>query len=174
MTIGAVFFDRDDTLVKDTGYMYKIADFQWMEGAVSALQRLQAENIPVFIATNQGGIGKGLFTYTQMHAFHDHLLAQAHTENIQITDIAFCPHHPDAVTAELAQPCKCRKPEPGMLESLAQKWQIDLSASVMIGDKLSDIEAGQRAGCHALHLTADTNLPVLADIAIKIIRKASA
>ena len=174
MTIGAVFFDRDDTLVRDTGYMYKIADFQWMDGAVSALQRLHIENIPIFIATNQGGIGKGLFTLTQMHAFHDHLLQQAQAENIQITDIAFCPHHPDAVTAELAQPCRCRKPEAGMLESLAQKWQIDLSASVMIGDKLSDIEAGQRAGCHALQVAADTNLPDLVDIAIKFIKKASA
>lgn len=174
MTIGAVFFDRDDTLVKDTGYMYKIADFQWMDGAISALLRLHTENIPIFIATNQGGIGKSLFTLAQMHAFHDHLQEQARTEGIQITDIAFCPHHPEAVIAELAQPCSCRKPEPGMLETLAQKWQIDLGASVMIGDKLSDMQAGERAGCHALQLTADTNLPELADIAIKIIRKASA
>ena len=173
MTIGAVFFDRDDTLVTDTGYMHKIDDFQWMDGAVSALQRLQAENIPIFIVTNQGGIGKGLFTLAQMHAFHDHLLQQAQAENIQITDIAFCPHHPDAVTAELAQPCQCRKPEAGMLETLAQKWQIDLSASVMIGDKRSDIEAGTRAGCHTLQLTADTNLPELVDIAIKFIQKAA-
>ena len=174
MTTGAVFFDRDDTLVKDTGYMYKIADFQWMEGAVSALLRLHAENIPIFIATNQGGIGKGLFTIAQMHAFHNHLQGQAQSKGIQITDIAFCPHHPEAVTAELAQPCKCRKPEPGMLETLAQKWQIDLGASVMIGDKLSDVQAGERAGCRALQLTAETNLPELVDIAIKIIRKASA
>ena len=174
MTIGAVFFDRDDTLVKDTGYMYKIADFQWREGAISALLRLHTENIPIFIATNQGGIGKGLFTLAQMHAFHDHLQEKARTEGIQITDIAFCPHHPEAVIAEWAPPCNCRKPKPGMLETLAQKWQIDLGASVMIGDKLSDIQAGERAGCHALRLTTNTNLPELADIAIKIIKKVSA
>ena len=170
----AIFLDRDNTLIQDNGYIFEVEKFAWINGAAAALKRFHEANIPVFIVTNQGGIGRGIFSEDQMHHFNSHMIAAARNAGGFITDIAFCPHHPDAVTAELAQPCKCRKPEPGMLESLAQKWQIDLSASVMIGDRLSDIEAGQRAGCHALHLTADTNLPVLADIAIKIIRKASA
>ena len=67
----------------------------------------------------------------------------------QIQDIAFCPHHPLAVTKALKTPCRCRKPEPGLFFDLADKWQLDLRQSVMIGDRSSDVEAGQRAGCHS-------------------------
>ena len=172
MKKGAVFFDRDDTLVKDTGYMYKIADFQWMDGALIALKQLCDAGIAVFIVTNQGGIGKGLFTRQQMQAFHNHLFKEAEKADITITDIAYCPHHPEAVTAEMVTPCTCRKPEPGMLRQLARKWDIDLGQSVMIGDRPSDIEAGRRAGCTALQLTGDKNLPDLVAAAIDIIKKA--
>ena len=77
MLTKAVFFDRDDTLIQDTGYMYKIADFKWMDGALPALSLLRDAHIPIFIATNQGGIGKGLFTLEQMQHFHNHLRAEA-------------------------------------------------------------------------------------------------
>ena len=169
MLTKAVFFDRDDTLLRDTGYTYKITDFKWIDGAIPALTLLRDAHIPIFIATNQGGIGKGLFTLEQMRAFHNHLRAEALRAGIPITDIAFCPHHPDAVIAEFSVPCDCRKPNPGMLQMLAKKWQIDLSASVMIGDRQTDLEAGTRAGCTSLLLTSETDLPSLVSEAIKII-----
>ena len=169
MLTKAVFFDRDDTLIQDTGYMYKIADFKWIDGAIPALSLLRDAHIPIFIATNQGGIGKGLFTLEQMQHFHNHLRAEALRAGIPITDIAFCPHHPDAVIPEFAPPCSCRKPQPGMLQALAAKWQIDLNTSVMIGDRETDLEAGKRAGCTSLQLTSETDLPSLVSEAIKII-----
>ena len=67
----------------------------------------------------------------------------------EIKDIAFCPHHPLAVTKALKTPCRCRKPEPGLFFELAEKWRLDLFQSVMIGDRYSDVEAGRRAGCHS-------------------------
>lgn len=85
----------------------------------------------------------------------------------EIQDIAFCPHHPLAVTKALKTPCRCRKPEPGLLFDLANKWQIDLSQSVMIGDRSTDVEAGQRAGCHS-YLFDGVNLNRLAE---KVISK---
>ena len=78
-----------------------------------------------------------------------------------ITDIAFCPHHPLSLDPAMAIACGCRKPEPGLIFNLAQKWNIDLNTSVMIGDRDSDVEAGQRAGTHSYLFTKD-NLDDLA------------
>ena len=142
----AVFFDRDNTLTRDEGYCYKVSDFAWLPGAERALARLHRAGIAVFIVTNQGGIAKGLFTQKQMQAFHDHLSLKAEEAGGKIHDIAFCPHHPEALNAEDSI-CACRKPQAGMLYHLAEKWQIDLSQSVMVGDRDSDMTAGKAAGC---------------------------
>ena len=85
----------------------------------------------------------------KMQKFHQHLRKMVQSVGGLIQDIAFCPHHPLAVTEELKTPCRCRKPEPGLFFDLADKWQLDLRQSVMIGDRCSDVEAGQRAGCHS-------------------------
>ena len=145
----AIFLDRDNTLTIDEGYNFEINKFQWVNGAPMALHAFHKADIPVFIVTNQGGIGRGLFTEDDMHLFHQHLHKMVRSAGGEIQDFAFCPHHPLAVTKALKTPCRCRKPEPGLLFDLANKWQIDLSQSVMIGDRSTDVEAGQRAGCHS-------------------------
>ena len=146
---GAVFLDRDQTLNVDHGYTHRVEDFAWMPGAPDALRLFHTHGIACFIVTNQGGIGREFYTVAQMQAFNDHLVAQAGMAGGHIADIAHCPHHPDAPTAAMRTPCTCRKPEPGMLLALAAKWHIDLAASVMIGDRDSDVAAGHAAGCHA-------------------------
>ena len=141
----AIFFDRDNTLTKDEGYCHRIDDFAWLDGAPQALRLLKDQQIPVFIVTNQGGIGRGIFTETQMQDFHRHLCLKASREGGPITDIAFCPHHPLAQD-EAMRDCQCRKPEIGLFLQLQKKWNITLSQSVMIGDRDSDVIAGQAAG----------------------------
>ena len=145
----AIFLDRDNTLTIDRGYNFEIEKFEWVSGAPLALETFHKAGIPVFIVTNQGGIGRGIFTVDDMHLFHQHLQKMAQSVGGKIQDIAYCPHHPLAVTKELKTPCRCRKPEPGLLFDLADKWQLDLGQSVMIGDRSSDVKAGQRAGCHS-------------------------
>ena len=162
----AVFLDRDDTLIRDTGYMYKPEEFAWKEGAEDSLKLFSALGLPVFIITNQGGIARGFFTEAQMHIFHDKLLAETKMIGGHITDIAFCPHHPLAVTDELRTPCSCRKPEPGMLFSLAEKWQLNLGKCLVIGDKTSDIEAGQAAGCASYLVGRNQSLFEVAERAV--------
>ena len=157
----AIFLDRDNTLIHDDGYVFEIEKFAWANGATAALKRFHNANIPVFIVTNQGGIGLGIFSEDKMHQFNNYLISSASKAGGLISDIAFCPHHPLSPDPAMAAPCRCRKPEPGLLFDLARKWQIDLSASVMIGDRKSDIEAGQRAGTHAYLLTKN-NLDELA------------
>ena len=105
--------------------------------------------LDVFIVTNQGGIGRGLFTENDMHRFNDHLIAEAAAQGGHIKDVAFCPHHPKAVISTLLTPCPNRKPGHQMISDLAEKWSLDLAASVMIGDRDSDVAAGRAAGCHA-------------------------
>ena len=151
----AIFLDRDNTLTIDEGYNFEISKFQWVNGAPLALHAFHKAGIPVFIVTNQGGIGRGLFTEDDMHLFHQHLHKMARSVGGEIRDIAYCPHHPLAVTKALKTPCQCRKPEPGLLFELANKWQLDLRQSVMIGDRCSDVEAGQRAGCHSYLFDGD-------------------
>ena len=145
----AIFLDRDNTLTVDEGYNFEIAKFQWVRGAAAALKAFHDAGIPVFIVTNQGGIGRGFFSIEDMQNFHQHLLMMTQSIGGKIADIAYCPHHPLAVTEALKTPCRCRKPEPGLLFDLAEKWQLDLRRSVMVGDRSSDVEAGQRAGCHS-------------------------
>ena len=157
----AIFLDRDNTLIHDAGYVFEIEKFAWINGATDALKRFRNAGIPVFIVTNQGGIGLGIFSEDQMHHFNNYLISAANKAGGLITDIAFCPHHPLSPDPAMAATCSCRKPKPGLLFDLARKWQIDLGASVMIGDRESDVEAGQRAGAHA-YLFSQNNLDELA------------
>ena len=157
----AIFLDRDNTLINDDGYIFAIEKFSWINGASAALKRFHDADIPVFIVTNQGGIGRGIFSERQMHQFNDHLVTTAGKAGGFITDIAFCPHHPLSPDPAMAAACRCRKPEPGLLFDLAQKWEIDLATSVMIGDRDSDVKAGKRAGMHT-YLFTENNLDDLA------------
>lgn len=163
--IPAVFLDRDNTLNVDHGYTHRIEDFAWIPGAPEALELFHRHGLACFLVTNQGGIGKGLFSIAQMTAFNDHLCREAEGAGGRITDIAFCAHHPQAVEARWKTPCSHRKPEPGMILALAERWNIDLAASVMIGDRDSDVAAGTAAGCHAYKFDGKLdggNLAVLA------------
>lgn len=146
--MAAVILDRDDTLNRDDqGHTWRVQDFAWMPGAPEALALFHARGIPCFVATNQGGIGRGHYSVEDMHAFNAHLRREAIKADGLITDVAFCPHHPEARVERLRRSCDHRKPGPGMLLWLARKWNLDLGASVMIGDKLRDMQAAEAAGC---------------------------
>ena len=144
----AVFFDRDDTLtVSNNSYVWRIEDFAWMPGAPETLAMFHKAGIPCFVATNQGGIARRLYDFSDTRAFNAHLQREAEKVGGLITDIAFCPHHPVEGFGDLKKECSHRKPEPGMLLWLADKWNIDIGASVMIGDASRDLDAAEAAGC---------------------------
>ena len=124
------------------GYTWKISDFAFLSDSAEALALLNAHHIPVFIVTNQSGIARGYFSETDMHKFNQHLIEQVDLKGGRITDIAFCPHHPDYPKKDAPTHCGCRKPSSGMLQKLSHKWQIDLKKSVMVGDQQTDVQAG--------------------------------
>ena len=135
----AVFFDRDDTLIQDSGYMHKKEDLRFFEDTISTLQALKQKGYEFFIVTNQSGIGRGYFTLEQMHSFNQFMLDEFKKYDVEIKEVVFCPHSPK-------DNCDCRKPSPKLINDLCKQYNIEKHLSYMIGDKDSDFQAGLKAG----------------------------
>ncbi|NVK33301.1 MAG: D-glycero-beta-D-manno-heptose 1,7-bisphosphate 7-phosphatase [Rhodobacteraceae bacterium] len=139
----AVFLDRDGTVNVDKGYVHKIADWEWIPGAIEAIGLLNRSGYLVVVVTNQAGIARGYYNHETVAALHQHVDSLLKAENCWINAYYLCPHHPEYGSV---RECNCRKPLPGMLLQAAQDLNIDMSRSWLIGDKLSDTEAGFAAG----------------------------
>lgn len=142
----AVFLDRDGTLTFDTGYTYRVEDFRLLDHAVEGLQLLASLGLSLVVVTNQSGIARGRFTEGDMHRYNACLLQALREHGIVIAGLYYCPFHPDGIGA-YRRDSDLRKPAPGMLLEAAREHQLDLSRSFAVGDKKSDILAGQAAGC---------------------------
>ena len=142
----AVFFDRDEVLNVDTGYPHRVDECQMISGADYALKMVNDCGYRAYIVTNQGGIGLELYTEADMDEFNKELQRQLGAQGGIISGIAFCPHHPNSPDARMRK-CECRKPKPGMLFAIAKQYQVDLNESIMIGDRQTDIDAAETAGC---------------------------
>lgn len=141
----AVFFDRDGVLIVDTGYPSKPDEIHWIDGAQRALIRLAALGYRRFVVTNQSGVARGYFDERAVESVHAAMQA-ALPDAARIDDFAYCPHHPGGSVARYAIACDCRKPAPGMLNSLIARHRIDRAGSFLIGDRASDLAAAAAAG----------------------------
>lgn len=137
----AAFLDRDGVINEDYGYIGTIEDIVFKPGIFELLGLLQARGYELFIVTNQSGIARGYYTEADFLRLMNWLIRTLKEKGIVIRDFAYCPHYP-----KIDGECRCRKPAPGMIVDLAEKYAIDIEASIVIGDKMSDIEAGERAG----------------------------
>ena len=146
----AVFLDRDGTLIEDVGYPHRPEDLRLLPGVVPALQKLQALGFVLVVVTNQSGIARGYFSEDQMHAFHTLLCERLAEAGVRIEAIYHCPFHPDASVSKYRCDSPLRKPKPGMLLLAAEELRLDLPASYAVGDKKSDVLAGQAAGCRTV------------------------
>jgi histidinol-phosphate phosphatase family protein len=136
-----VLLDRDGTLTRDVGYPHRLEDYELLDGVAPALRRLSNAGYHLAIVTNQSGIGRGYFGYSDFERFHARLLADLAAEGVSIAATFLCPHTPD-------DHCECRKPAPGLLWRARDELGADLASSWMVGDSERDIEAAWRAGCH--------------------------
>ena len=137
-------------IIEEINYLSHPDQVKLIPGSAKAINTLNSLGIPVIIVSNQAGVAKGYFPITQIplvHARLNQLLAQ---ENAHVDAIYYCPHHPEGSVPEYSFKCKCRKPSPGMLLEAEKNHQLDLSASWIIGDKASDVEAGINAGCKTI------------------------
>jgi histidinol-phosphate phosphatase family protein len=144
---GAVFIDKDGTLVEDVPYNVDPAKLDFTPHAVDGLRLLAAHGWRLVIVTNQPGIALGRFDLAALHRLRDALEERLARHGIRLLDFLACPH-----AAHAATPCECRKPAPGLLQQAAQRHGLDLAASWMVGDILDDVEAGARAGCRTVLL----------------------
>jgi D-glycero-D-manno-heptose 1,7-bisphosphate phosphatase len=137
----AIFLDRDGVINIDHGFVYQIEKFEFVDGIFEFLKEAQRRGYTLIIVTNQSGIGRGYYTLEDFEKLTDFMIKQMQKEGINISkeQIFFCPHAPE-------ENCSCRKPEPKMILDAKDKFNIDLGKSYLIGDKITDIEAGIRAG----------------------------
>lgn len=145
----AFFFDRDGVLVEDLGAAVHSGPLELLPGALEAIRLARAAGRLVFVVTNQTVVARGVATEEDVRSVHADLGLRLAREGATVDAFYFCPHHPSATLAAYRTTCDCRKPRPGMLLEAAREWDIDLAASVMVGDRLSDVAAGKRAGCRA-------------------------
>ncbi len=137
----AVFIDRDGVINQDLGkYVTKPEEFVFLPNAIGALKRLYKSDYKVIVITNQGGIGKGLYTEDDVKAIHKKMHQLLEEQGVKIDGLYYCPHHPN-------DKCECRKPRLGMVNKAIKEHEIDTKKSFFIGDKTSDIKAGKDAGC---------------------------
>ncbi len=146
----AVFLDRDGTINVEKDYLYRVADFEFLPGAIEAVHRLKEAGFLVIVVTNQSGVARGFYTLEDVAVLHRHLQLELQSAGTAVDGFYICPHHPERGFAPWRRDCDCRKGNPGMLLEAAAEHGIDLQRSYMIGDKAADIEAGRRAGCTSL------------------------
>jgi len=161
----ALFLDRDGVINIEKNYLYKIDDFEFIDGIFELCKHFQELGYLIFVVTNQSGIARKYYSEDDFLKLTEWMLTAFKENGIDITKVYFCPHHP-----EISGECHCRKPNPGMILDAAKEFDIDLSQSLLVGDKERDIEAGLNAGIK-LNYLFDPNGDTKESKATKIIQK---
>ena len=144
--IKAVFIDRDGTINVEKEYVYKIEDFELIPGTIDALKLLTNHGIRIYIITNQAGIAKGYYTEKQFRQLTTSMLEMFEKEGIKVEKVLYCPHHPEGTVPKYTMNCLCRKPNTKLIEDVIMLKKYLINELALIGDKNSDIEAGNRVG----------------------------
>lgn len=144
---GAAFFDRDGVLNRDKGYVHRSEDVEWTPGAAEAIRLANQAGLAVVVVTNQSGVGRGYYGEADVAALHRWMSDELAREGAVVDRFYYCPFHAEAkVEAFRAADHPDRKPNPGMLLRAIAELSLDPARSFMIGDQLSDVIAGARAG----------------------------
>ena len=157
MAIKTIFLDRDGVVNKEVRYLYKLSDFEFIDGIFDACLYFQKLGYEIVIVTNQSGITRGYYNENDYQKLTEWMLGQFNDNGINILDTFYCPHGPESL-------CECRKPKPGMLIEAKHKYNISMKDSWMIGDSESDIKAANAAGISKTilvrsgHLVDESNL----------------
>lgn len=147
---GAVFFDKDGTLVEDLPYNVDPRQIRLRQGAAMAVRRLSRAGFAVAIVTNQSGVAHGHFSEAELAAVAEHLCTAVGPLALKRGRFFYCPHHPEGTMVPYNRRCRCRKPRPGLLVRAARRLRVRLKDCWMVGDILDDVETGRRAGCRAV------------------------
>ncbi len=138
----AAFLDRDGTLIDDVGYVSARADVRVLPTVPAALRALADAGYARVVVTNQSGVARGFFDEAAVHDINAEIVARLEADDAGVDAFYFCPHY--------AAGCTCRTPEPGLIARAAREHGLDIGRSAVIGDRVSDIELGQRLGIPAI------------------------
>ena len=149
----AAFFDRDGTLIEDVNYLSNIDQIKILPGIVKLCLDLQKNGYMIMVVTNQSGVARGYYDEKFVEEANIYLGDLFEKYGVFINKFYYCPHHPvSAISSKYNKKCCCRKPEPGMLLQAAEEFDIDLSKSLMFGDKETDLMAGNAVGCKSFYI----------------------
>lgn len=155
----AIFLDRDGTINKYVGFLRNIDDFELEDDVVDAIKLINNSGYLAIVVTNQPVIARGEVSLEELHEIHNKMETLLGLEGAYLDAIYFCPHHPhkgyEGERPEYKIECQCRKPKPGMLMKAANDFNIDLSASWMVGDGETDVQCGKNGGCHTAAIKGD-------------------
>ncbi len=144
MGVQAIFLDRDGVINENRpDHVKSWEEFSFVPGAVDAIARASRLRVPVFIISNQAIINRGIVSRDVVEGINQRMAREIEERGGRIQEIAYCPHRPE-------EECECRKPRPGLLLELARSHSVDLREAAVIGDALSDMEAGQAVGCRTI------------------------
>ncbi|MEP7206517.1 MAG: HAD family hydrolase [Casimicrobiaceae bacterium] len=142
----ALFLDRDGVINIDSGYVHTTDAFVFLTGIHDLCRRFQARNYRIVVVTNQAGIGRGLYSQAEFDALTAWMIERFADEGVRIDGVYACPYHPEHGRGDFLRDSFDRKPNPGMLLKARDDLGLDLDRSVLVGDRMSDIEAALRAG----------------------------
>lgn len=148
----AVFLDRDGTLIRDRHYLGDPEGVEWFPGTREALLRLHEAGFELVVVTNQSGVARGFIEERDVESVHERLRRDLRDHGVPLAGIYYCPYLSDAPREKYRRDSVLRKPAPGMIHRAADELGLDLTASYMVGDKSSDVEAGRRAGCRTVRV----------------------
>ncbi len=142
----AVFMDRDGCLTEEVGYVNHPSRIRLLPRTAEAVRRLNQAGVAAVMVTNQTGIARGYFSEETLHAANARMRTELEAGGARLDGVYVCMHHPTEGEPPYRADCDCRKPRPGLLNRAAAELGLDLRASVMVGDKFSDVAAGHAAG----------------------------
>jgi len=156
--VKALFLDRDGVINIEKDYLYKIEDFEFIDGIFELCRYYQKLGFIIVVVTNQSGIARGYYSEDDFDKLTSWMLSEFSAHGIDIKKVYYCPHHPDISGA-----CSCRKPNPGMFLSASKDLNIDLKNSILVGDKERDIKAALNAGLTTVYLFDESSSVAISD-----------
>jgi D-glycero-D-manno-heptose 1,7-bisphosphate phosphatase len=163
----ALFLDRDGVINIEKSYLYKIEDFEFIDGIFELCRYFEKRVYLIFVITNQSGIAMGYYSENDFDTLTSWMVDRFLQNGIKISKVYHCPHHP-----ELTGVCSCRKPNTLMLDKAKDEFDLDMKNSIIIGDKESDIEAGINAGLSTTYLFTNSKIDSKATKIISSLKEA--
>jgi len=146
----AVFLDRDGTINEEVNYLDNLSELRLIPGAGEGIRLLNQAGFPVVVITNQSGVARGFFPMAFVETVHQRMSEMLRERGASIDAFYFCPHHPEAGRPPLNKKCQCRKPGTGMIRMASSQLDLDIPASIMVGDSLSDLKTAWNSGMRSI------------------------